>query len=243
MEKIKKILRQFPRTYTLLHKIYYGILFAAERSFLGTTIHKIRWRRKKDCSLEELMRTVQHPHRPYLVQQLEKWHPFGSALEIGCNAGPNLMLLAKRFPNASFSGVDINRLYIKVGKEGMMKEGLKNVSLAVGSADDLSLFKDQSIDVTFTDATLMYIGPDKIAHTLREMRRVTRKALVFNEWHFDAKDQNYSVWYYLHWVHDFRSLLQQIVPLEKITVTKLPGHLWGKDGWQEYGTLLEVNLS
>lgn len=244
MENLKQFIKRWPKAYSLLHKTYYKFLFAVERSFLGTRIHKLHWSRKQTSSVEEVMRMVQHPHRPYLVNQIEKWFPFESVLEVGCNAGPNLLLLAKRFPDAIFTGIDINRHFIDSGKETMAREEIKNVLLSMGTAENLSHFKDRSIDITFTDATLMYIGPDKIIQTLKEIKRVTRKAILFNEWCFeDAQNRQHSVWNYLHWVHDFRSLLQEIVPDNKITTTKLPGHLWGNNDWQEYGTLVEVNLS
>lgn len=244
MEKIKRFLKRWPRTYSFIHGAYYKALFAAERTFLGTKINQVRWRRKRDYSVAELMQDVKHPHRPYLVSQIEKQLPFKSVLEVGCHAGANLMLLAKRFPNVTLEGIDINEHFIDVGKEAMAKEGIKNVSLALGTADNLSHFEDKSMDITFTDATLMYVGPDQIMQTLKEIQRVTRKAILFNEWCFeDAHNSQHSVWYYLHWVHDFKSLLQDLSPSEKVTLIKLPAHLWGKDGWQEYGTLVEVTLS
>lgn len=36
-----------------------------------------------------------HPHRPFLIERISKFSP-NSILEIGCNCGPNLHLLAKK---------------------------------------------------------------------------------------------------------------------------------------------------
>ena len=49
-----------------------------------------------------------HSHRTFLVEKISAYRPVSSILEIGCNCGPNLYLLAQRFPDAEIVGIDIN---------------------------------------------------------------------------------------------------------------------------------------
>jgi hypothetical protein len=114
----------------------------------------------------------------------------------------------------------------------------------VKRADQVEDFDDRTFDIVFTDATMMYIGPDKIRRLLREMKRVACKAILMNEWHLErATSANPSLWYDLHWVHNYRLLLEGLVPPDKISVIKLPKQLWGAGGWEEYGSLIEVDMT
>lgn len=64
-----------------------------------------------------------------------------------------------------------------------MQEGISNVKLLEGKADTLGEFQDKSFDIVFTNALLIYIGPDEIREVVKEMIRITRKALILMELH------------------------------------------------------------
>jgi ubiquinone/menaquinone biosynthesis C-methylase UbiE len=193
--------------------------------------------------MEDLLKSVRHPHREFLIGRIENYAPFGKVLEIGCNAGQNLFLLARKFPDVEFYGIDINPQFIESGKKWLIDEGITNVLLTEAQADWMDAFDDRSFDVVFTDAVLMYIGVDKIDEVLSGMKRVSRKVILLNEWHRECSDLSEpSYWYDLHWVHDYRLYLQKLVQADKISITKLPEGLWGGTGWEEYGSLIEVDL-
>lgn len=240
MAKLREVLKKWPWAHAELAGGYRALLYLLEKHFLGSRIHAWRWRRRRALTQEELLRTVAHPHREFLVTHIARQRPSRSVLEIGCGAGPNLYLLARMLPSVSFHGVDLNPSFVRRGKEWLASRRAMNVSLTVGHADDLSQFDDQSIDVTFTDATLMYVGPDRIGQTLREMKRVTRKALVLNEWHRD--DVAVSFWYDSHWVYNYESLLREHVPGGSTRITALPEGLWEDEVWRKYGALVEADL-
>ena len=117
-----------------------------------------------------------------MVETISNLNP-NSILEIGCNCGPNLYLLAKKFLNAEIIGIDINSMAVQKGNEWLAQEGFSNVKLLESKADELGQFQDKSFDVVFTDAVLIYIGPDKIKEIIENMIRITRKALILMEWH------------------------------------------------------------
>lgn len=244
MEKLKQYIKRWPRAFTRIKRFYYRLLHFGETSLLGTRIHEWAWRYFHSISQQELRKSAVHPHRSFLISRIEKYTPFDAVLEIGSNAGQNLLLLALKFPEVEFHGIDINSRFIEAGKNWLADKGVTNVSLKVGRADRVDDFRDRNFDIVFTDATLMYIGPDKIRGVLREMKRMTRRAILMNEWHLERPNSSDpSLWYYLHWVHNYRVLLEGLVSADKISITKLPKDLWGGEGWEEYGSLVEVDLT
>lgn len=185
-----------------------------------------------------------HSHRPFLIEKISTLCPFNSVLEIGCNCGPNLYLMSKRFPGIEITGIDINPRAVEKGNEWFNSEGISNVKLSVGKADRLEQFPDKSFDIVFTDAVLIYIGPDKINEVMKGMLRIARRALVLLERHRskpDGKDpRGLGVYSQGLWTRDYVALLKQFVPEDKIHVTKIPEEIW--PGWKDAGTVIEVVL-
>jgi SAM-dependent methyltransferase len=136
--------------------------------------------------IESYWKSRDHPHRSFLVERICKFSPLRSILEIGCASGPNLYNIAMKFPDAKIRGVDINPVAVQKGNEWLKKEGISNVKLEVGRAQELGRFADKSFDVVFTDATLIYISPVEIKQVIKEMLRLSR-VLVLNEWHSSNK--------------------------------------------------------
>jgi SAM-dependent methyltransferase len=244
MVRLKRFLRKYPRAYSQTQKMYYRLLYVGETSFLGSKFHEWIWRRQSAPQAEEFQDVVEHPHRDFLVSQIMQSAPFERVLEIGCNAGQNLYLLARKYPGASFHGIDINPHFVEAGQDWLRRRGVENVFLRVGKADDLSSLGDRSYDICFSDATLMYLGPDKISKSLRHIVRITRKAILLNEWSQKAPERGKrSLWYDFHWVHDYSALFRDFLPQGKIRETKIPAGQWlPGGGWEKYGTLIEVEL-
>lgn len=244
MVRLKRFLRKYPWAYSQIQKMYYRLLYVGETSFLGSKFHEWIWRHQGAPKAEDFQEVIDHPHRDFLVNQILKCAPFEKVLEIGCNAGQNLYLLAQKYPGASFHGIDINPQFVQAGQDWLRGKGMENVFLQVGKADDLSTIGDRSYDVCFSDATLMYLGPDKISKSLRQIVRITRKAILLNEWNRNTADSGErSLWYDFHWVHDYGALLRDFLPQSKVRETKIPaGHWLAGGGWEKYGTLIELEL-
>jgi len=250
-DKLKSFLKRRPKFYNFLKRGYFAFR-SMRRRLLGTKLEEKYWAtrhlRKGDDWGNEKNYWVRgywdsrgHSHRSFLMERIFKFSP-SSILEVGCNCGPNLYILAKKFPNVEIRGIDINSMAVQKGNEWFTQEDISNVKLFVGKADDLRQFRDKSFDVVFTDAVLIYIGPDKIKKVIEEMLRVTRKALIFLEWHcFDSKRNPLGV-YVGHWMRDYRALLKEFVPEDKIKVTKMPKDLWPDPNWQRWGGVVEVVL-
>lgn len=58
-----------------------------------------------------------------------------NVLEVGCGTGRNLIILAKRFPQARFFGLDASAAMLKTAQTKSDAEHLKNVSLETALAD------------------------------------------------------------------------------------------------------------
>ena len=181
--------------------------------------------------------SLNHPHRKLLMDAILKYAPFENILEIGRASGPNLYLLALKFPEAKIYGSDISKNAIGFGKKWFAQKNIKNVEFFTSYAESsFKEFSDKSIDIIFSDAALIYLNPKKITETLKEMLRVGRKALIFIEQHTESSSPILDN----HWIHNYKNLLKKFIPEEKIKLTKIPENIWaGK--WAKYGYIIEVN--
>jgi S-adenosylmethionine-diacylgycerolhomoserine-N-methlytransferase len=87
----------------------------------------------------------------------------GSVLEIGCGTGRNLVLAARRFPAASFCGLDISSAMLEKAEAAVRRDGLSGrVALARADACDFdawALFGREGFDRVFLSYSLSMI-PD-----------------------------------------------------------------------------------
>ena len=168
--------------YNYFHYKLSGTKFLEENWARRPSSDKSDWGDSKESWVEGYKESINHPHREYFIEQISECSPFCTVLEIGSNCGPNLYLLAKKFPGVQFYGIDINSEAIEFGKKWFENEGINNIKLSTGFADDLHDFPDKSIDIIFTDAILIYIGPDKIEKVFSEFFRVAKNSIILCEW-------------------------------------------------------------
>jgi len=250
MKELKSFLKRYPRFYNFIKSWYYTLRFNLKENILGTKVKKSEWAtkhiREGDEWIKHYWNLKNHSHRKFLIEKLSKHYPFSSILEIGSNCGPNLFLLAKKYPNIKIRGVDINALAVQKGNEWFAKERIGNVKLSEGEVSNLSQFKDKSFDTAFTDAVLIYVGKDEIKRAIKEMIRVAKRYLVLVEWnYFNSKNKDpygLGVHHFNLWKRDYKSLLKQFVPENNITINKIPEDLWPDEGWKELGAIIEVKL-
>jgi S-adenosylmethionine-diacylgycerolhomoserine-N-methlytransferase len=84
-------------------------------------------------------------------------------LEIGCGTARNLIVAAKRWPEARFHGFDISEAMLETARKSVAKQGLADkVTLAQGDAgnfDTARLFGLEKVDRIFMSYTLSMIPP------------------------------------------------------------------------------------
>lgn len=259
-EQLKHSLEKMPVLYRFIAKgdTYTALRFRYLKYLLsGTKVTEKEWATrhlregererddwgKSDDWIKGYQDSENHPHRTFLVEIISKFNP-SSILEVGCNCGPNLGLLAKKFPDAEIRGIDINPMAVQKGNEWLAQEGISNVKLLEGKADELRQFQDRSFDVVFTDAVLIYVGPDKIKKVIKEMFRITRRALILMEWHSfepDHKDpKGLGIYHYGNWKRDYIALSKQFISEEQIHITKVTEDIWPDKNWKEVGAIIEL---
>jgi len=99
--------------------------------------------------------------RDLLIREIPV-QPGQHILEVGCGTGRNLILLAKRHPNAKFWGLDASHEMLKTACAKIEKKGLQNqIELRHGLAEDLhpqTMFgMDEAFDVIFFSYSLSMI--------------------------------------------------------------------------------------
>jgi ubiquinone/menaquinone biosynthesis C-methylase UbiE len=231
-------LQKHPALHSFARRVYWwakGMIAAVT----PTRQTERQWRARPAKDIAADLDNLTHPHRGYLAEKIAALGPLSSALEIGCGYGANLYWLAKKFPDANLAGIDINPLSIAQGGE-LFRRKNSNVSLSVGAAGALDEFANKSYDVVFTDAVLLYVGPDKIKKVAANMLRIARKAVVLLEW-YDKKDKKGQGLYRRGcWARNYKELFNNFVSKEAIQVEKIPSEAWPEINWQKYGYLITV---
>lgn len=249
MHYLKALLKRYPISYRVAKGIYHGIRYLMETYIFGTKIQEFIWRKRHIYKGKDWIKSYwdakDHPRCQLLSEKIEKYIPFKGVLEIGCNSGPNLYWLAKKYPGVILVGVDINPVAISNGMKLLKKEGICNVNLEKGKADDLNKYADNSFDIVFTNATLIYVGPDKINKVIKEMIRVARKTLILIEWHSGLKSGDpygLGIYNYGGWKRNYENLLKPYHQVSEISFQKEDCFkVMGKD-WEELGYIIEVTL-
>lgn len=162
-------------------------------------------------------------HQALLFRVLEQCAP-QSVLEVGFGNGINLFLMACRFPEISFSGVELTEGGVMaakaVVKESTLPEFISVVSpeplkdfsahtkvdLRKASAADLP-FKDNSFDLVFTSLALEQMEEVR-TRALKEIQRVSKKYVAmlepFRDWNNDGLRRDYIIAndYFAAWIDD-----------------------------------------
>ncbi|UCI34119.1 class I SAM-dependent methyltransferase [Mesorhizobium sp. B4-1-4] len=85
----------------------------------------------------------------------------GTVLELGCGTGRNIILAARRYPDAHFFGLDISAEMLETASAAIAREGLSaRVKLAKGDATDFNagaLFGRAAFDRVFVSYSLSMI--------------------------------------------------------------------------------------
>ncbi len=229
-----------------LIKVYWR-LNAIVRHLIGSVIEEYRFRHRDPADVRLGFSNLTLPHREWFANRIMSGLETNQdedphLVEIGCGWGPNLAVLSRHERSLRLTGVDISPASILEGKKRLTELGLKNITLIEMQGDDLSLFKNASADVVFTDAVLLYVGPDKIKRVIREMLRVARSRLVILEMH-DQGAGSEGRYTKDGWLRDYAALFSPFVGENAVRLQKLPSGLRTAGRWPQYGTLIEVDLT
>jgi S-adenosylmethionine-diacylgycerolhomoserine-N-methlytransferase len=86
-----------------------------------------------------------------------------NVLEIGCGTARNLIILAKKYPNVNFFGLDASSEMLKTAQVKIDAKNLKNITLRTALADDFTFDKtfnlSEKFDVVFFSYAVSIIPP------------------------------------------------------------------------------------
>lgn len=186
------------------------------------------WKEHGKDWIEDYILSVDHPHRDLIVEAIRKWHTKPeSILDMGCNAGPNLMNFKREFPKAILGGFDVSEAAIKKAKE-IIKKGI----LVVGDLRKMT-FLDNTFEVGVADASLMYIPPKDIEKVFNEIDRVVRSTMIIVERVSEKEENNGYIW-----SRNYPKLLKSI-GFKDIELIKLTEKTWPHSkGWAKTGYII-----
>lgn len=224
-----------------LRPYYWRFRMLVETRMIGSACAEWIWRtrhwQKGRAATPSPDEAAHHHRRPQIVAAVSAFDPLNSVLEVGCNTGANLYLLAQAHPHATVNGVDINAHSVRLGQDWFRSHGMPQVSLSVARADALSHIASGSVDVVLSDAVLMFVGPGKIATALSEMRRVARRGVVLHEYASRRPpERNYDGG---RFVYDYWTLCAALWPDCDLQSAK---SAFQGDGWDQYGWLFVINF-
>lgn len=182
------------------------------------------WNIKTPDWITGYWKSSKHPHRDLIIQELKKIE-FESLLEVGCNAGGNILRIRDEFDisDLDLAGIDVNADSIQ-----FIQEKLPDVLWRIGNAKNLP-FHEEEYDVVLADAILMYADPEESKEILSEMNRVAKKAIIIVDW-FSEKEEIKDQ----HWCRDYEKILKCYkLEVHKIKIKKWPTKSgnWERNGY------------
>lgn len=209
-----------------------------------TKEHKEYWKNRKINWNESYLSGIDertgkpmwdHPHRSLIVYAL-KCFPWFSLWEVGCGGGANLVKIAREIPGRQLGGCDINADAIKLC-QAVLKDGRFHVE----SVDDM-LLSNNSVDVILSDASLIYIGPEKIDKAIHEIVRSARNTIILCEFHStNWLDRLIFRWKTGYNAYNYKQLLEKHGCYDVQTI-KIPKSLWPGQPWEKWGYIITAKL-
>lgn len=210
-----------------------------------TKAHKEYWRDRKIDWVQSYLTGIDpatnrpmwdHPHRTLLTWVLKSYN-WVSLWEVGCASGANLVKFTKEFTGKQYGGSDVNPDAIETAKKTF-----NGARFHVESVEDL-LMSDASVDVVLSDATLIYIGPNKIDQAMHEITRVARNNILLCEFH--EKNPWKRLWLRIktgYNSYDYQKLLERHGCYD-ITIIKIPKDFWPGFPWEKHGYIISARVT
>ncbi len=116
---------------------------------------------------DNLLQKIWHTHKINVFRYLIKDKDINNILDVGCASGILTSQIAKLFPNAKVTGVDLYKDAIQYAKKKYI-----NLKFLVADAHKLP-FKDNSFDLTVCYETIEHVTDPLLM--IKEIHRVTKK--------------------------------------------------------------------
>jgi pseudaminic acid biosynthesis-associated methylase len=97
-----------------------------------------------------------------------------SIMELGANIGMNIKAMQKLFPNASFSGVEINKQACKI---------LSETGCEVIQSSIVDAVTSKKYDLVFSKGVMIHLMPDQLIPTYKKMYEWSNRFILFAEYY------------------------------------------------------------
>jgi pseudaminic acid biosynthesis-associated methylase len=151
--------------------------------------------------------------------------PAGRALEIGCNIGGNLTLIADLIGPANCYGIDVNEKAL-----GILRAACPGVNVVSGVGRDVP-FRDNWFDLTFTMGVLIHQPEETLPQVMGEMVRCSRRWVMCGEYYApETTEVAYRGQEGALIKRDFGALFLELFPALTLVTTEFYGH---DQGWDD----------
>ncbi|MGH3050032.1 MAG: pseudaminic acid biosynthesis-associated methylase [Gaiellaceae bacterium] len=132
-----------------------------------------------DAYTERNLRSVD---RRLFWRALTEEHRFASALEVGCNAGDNLVALSKLVGARNLAGIDVNESALAIAHEALPEADLRRAP-----ARELP-FADGAFELAFTAMVLIHQPDEALADVMGEVVRCSSRYVLAIEYESDEPE-------------------------------------------------------
>lgn len=142
---------------------------------IATTFHQMNSMYRYQRHLYDATRKFYLVGRDRLIKKMEIGKGQTIA-EIGCGTGRNLRILARQHPGARFFGLDASSEMLRSAQINIEKDGLENVTLKVGLADQFDYLETFGVvnpfDIIFFSYSISMIPPwrESIAKAIANLK-------------------------------------------------------------------------
>jgi ubiquinone/menaquinone biosynthesis C-methylase UbiE len=185
----------------------------------------------------ERIRDLRESERGVLIEALVRSYPFKKILEFGCGYGLNFQTLASVLSDVEFTGVDKNLSVLE-----QARLNCSGISAKFFNIERDLPFADNSFEISYSIAALLYVDSGSIRQILNELVRVASRKVIIVEQNLEQGEVFVTRGYSGYWLRDYHSLLESIPKVSSISRRKIEKARFDTEQWQDYGTILEIDL-
>ena len=182
---------------------------------------------------------IESSSKEYRKQLLDalKGEKFDSILELGCGYGCNLFAINNLYPDVKCYGIDTDSTRIKTANKRIIDEDVKNVIAVYGDATNIDI-PDNSYDIVFTYALLIYLNDDLVEKIIGNMMRIARKKIILIELHSEKSNNNDGTQRYSR---NYSELLYKL-GVKDVMVRLIPKDIWAGICYKNYGYVIKATI-
>lgn len=185
------------------------------------------WAKPHDAAwIGNYRQSVESPQRVAIEGIVRDLAP-ETVFEVGAHCGPNLIRLARAFPDLMMHGIDASAEAVTAGRQWAKDEQVADRVRLTCQRFPTGTYQTPTgfADVVLSCYTLAYIAPADLDEALYEMGRLAGRALILAEPMPVGADRPAAVHRldgYHEWAHDYKSAVKWVGSLRNVTTRIVP---------------------